>query len=244
MAKIDVNTTQNVTIQYDTAGLLWRFIAWLIDSAVYYIFIMLMVFFVFPFILDMSESFLYLFYFLVVVFYYFYRLLLEVFTNGQSIGKKLVSIKVLKLNGSSLESKDYFLRWAYRAVDGLLSGYTVGVLSILMSEKEQRLGDMIANTTVIKLKPDRVVTLEDLQNLPDKAEYEPKYPQVTMFTDADMLALKSLLSRVQQYNNDTYYDLMAETVRNVKAKMGIENVRTHDAEFLKEIISEYVILTR
>ncbi len=244
MAKIDVNTTQNVTIQYDTAGLLWRFIAWLIDSAVYYIFILLITFFVFPFVFDLSESFLYLFYFLVVVFGYFFRLFLEVFTNGQSIGKKLVSIKVIKLNGSSLESKDYFLRWAYRAVDALLSGFTVGVLSILMSEKEQRLGDMIANTTVIKLKPDRIVTLEDLQNLPDKAEYEPKYPQVTMFTDADMLALKSLLSRAQQYNNETYYDLMAETVRNVKAKMGVENVRTNDAAFLKEIISEYVILTR
>lgn len=245
MAKIDVNTTQNVTIQYETAGFMWRFIAWLIDGAIYYLFMLILLFTILPSLLDSeNETYLYIFIFIATLLRFFYSLVLEVITNGQSIGKKLVAIKVIKLNGSALESKDYFLRWAYRAVDSLLSGFTIGVISILMSEKNQRLGDMIANTTVIKLKPDRIVTLDDLQNLPDKSDYEPKYPTVTVFNDEDMLALKTLLMRSQEYNNDTYYDLMAETVKKVKAKMGVENIRINDAAFLKEIISEYVILTR
>ena len=113
-----------------------------------------------------------------------------------------------------------------------------------MSEKNQRLGDMIANTTVVKLKPDRIVTLDDLQNLPDKEDYVPKYPQVVRYNDEEMLALKNLLARYQQYQNNTYYIILHNTVIKLKRQMSLEEVRLDDVSFLREIISEYVILTR
>lgn len=113
-----------------------------------------------------------------------------------------------------------------------------------MSEKNQRLGDMIANTTVIKLKPDRIVTLDDLQNLPDKEDYTPKYPQVTQYNDEEMLALKNLLVRYQQYQNNTYADILNDTVTKIKLQMDVEELRIDNVTFLREIISEYVILTR
>ena len=166
------------------------------------------------------------------------------FLDGQSIGKKIVGIVVIKLNGNALETNDYLVRWAYRAVDFGMSFFSVGTISILMSEKNQRLGDMIANTTVVKLKPDRIVTLSDLQNLPDKEDYVPKFPQVVRYSDEEMLALKNLLVRTQQYQNQTYKDILHETVIKLKEQMSLEEVKMDDMSFLREIISEYVILTR
>jgi hypothetical protein len=165
-------------------------------------------------------------------------------TNGQSIGKKATGIQVVKLNGNALETNDYLVRWAYRAIDFGMSFFAVGTISIFMSEKNQRLGDMIANTTVIKLKPERVVTLDDLQHLPDKEDYTPKYPRVVQYTDQEMLALKNLLSRYLLYRNDTYAELLHETVDKLKVQMELEDFHIDEPTFLRELISEYVILTR
>lgn len=246
MAKIDVTTTQNVTIQYETAGFLWRFIAWLIDTSIIGSF-----FFAVIYLFSSSQS-LYgsemkmtILFFILFLIKYFYSLLIEIFTNGQSIGKKMVGIVVIKLNGNALLTNDYLIRWAYRMVDFGMSFFSIGTITILMSEKNQRLGDMIANTTVVKLKPDRIVTLEDLQNLPDKDDYIPKYPLVIRYTDEEMLVLKTLLMRVQDYKDNTYQILLKDTAQRLKQQMDIQNdVKEDDVNFLKEIISEYVILTR
>lgn len=245
MAKIDVTTTQHVTIQYETAGFLWRFIAWLLDSAVVGVVCLIFVYLFFSFGGDLeSGTEVAIFSAILMLIKYFYSLIAEIVTNGQSIGKKIVGITVIKLNGNALDKSDYLIRWAYRAVDFGMSFFSVGTISILMSEKNQRLGDMIANTTVVKMKPDKVVTLEDLQNLPDKEDYEPKYPQVVRYNDAEMLALKTLLTRYQQYPNDRYRELLHITVQKLKEQMGLEAIRIDDVSFLREIISEYVILTR
>lgn len=246
MAKIDVVTTQKVTIQYDTAGFMWRFIAWMIDMAVIALFFMIILYFLFSYnILSRSQTLTSVLIGLLIVIQYFYTLVMEVLTNGQSIGKKITGIAVIKLNGNALELNDYLIRWAYRVVDFGFSGFSIGTISILMSAKNQRLGDMIADTAVVKLKPERVVTLEDLLELPDKDDYIPKFPQVTRYSDAEMLALKNLLLRSQQYNNPIYQKLLKDTVQKVKEQLQIEeNLQMDDSTFLKEIISEYVILTR
>ena len=245
MAKIDVTTTQKVTIQYETAGFMWRFIAWLIDTTIIILFFFIIIYYLFSakIIFD-STAIMATVTAILVIIKYFYSLIIEIKTNGQSIGKKVVGIIVIKLNGNALETNDYLIRWAYRAVDFGMSAFSIGTISILMSEKNQRLGDMIANTTVIKLKPDRIVTLDDLQNLPDKEDYIPRYPQVTQYNDDEMLALKNLLVRYQQYQNSTYINILRDTVVSLKNQMNLQEIRMDDVSFLRDIISEYVILTR
>jgi uncharacterized RDD family membrane protein YckC len=245
MAKIDVVTTQKVTIQYDTAGFMWRFIAWMIDTSIIFTFFVIVLYYLFSArFFEQTSTVKAMVVGVLVAVQYFYTLVIEVATNGQSIGKKITRIAVIKLNGNALEMNDYLIRWAYRAVDFGFSAYSIGTISILMSEKHQRLGDMIANTTVIKLKPERVVTLEDLQNLPDRDEYVPVYPQVVRYTDEEMLALKNLLQRYQQYNSPVYRELLHYTVQELKEQMQLNETVTDDVQFLKAVISEYVILTR
>jgi uncharacterized RDD family membrane protein YckC len=70
-------------------------------------------------------------------------------TTGQTIGKKIVNIKVVKEDGKPMTYIDAFIRTLLRLIDGQLA-YLLGLIIILVSEKRQRLGDMAAKTLVVK----------------------------------------------------------------------------------------------
>ncbi|MFN8283558.1 MAG: RDD family protein [Chitinophagales bacterium] len=245
MAKIEIDTTQKVAIQYETAGFGWRLLASVIDRFLIWLVYFLLFMFVFPNdMFDKLNLVNFLIYAVLIIVYISFPLVIEIFTNGQSIGKKLLKIKVIKLNGNALDMNDYFTRWIYRFIDFMFSLGTIGVISIILSEKQQRLGDMIANTTVVKLTPERIVTIDDLENLPVKEEYEPKYPLVIRYNDDEMLVLKNLLLRHQKYNSAIYSNLIAENAKKIKEQLEVENTTIDDASFIRDVINEYVILTR
>jgi uncharacterized RDD family membrane protein YckC len=70
-------------------------------------------------------------------------------TSGQTIGKKVVNIKVVKENGNKLTFVDAFVRTILRIIDGI-GAYLLGFIVILATEKKQRIGDMAAGTIVVK----------------------------------------------------------------------------------------------
>jgi len=70
-------------------------------------------------------------------------------TSGQTLGKKLMSIKVTKEDGKQPTFADAFVRTLLRIVDGI-GAYLIGFIVILASEKKQRVGDMAAGTIVVK----------------------------------------------------------------------------------------------
>jgi uncharacterized RDD family membrane protein YckC len=72
-------------------------------------------------------------------------------TTGQTPGKRMMKIKVVKTGGKSLNFTDAFIRTLFRIIDQI-GAYLVGLVIILLSDKKQRLGDMAADTIVVKAK--------------------------------------------------------------------------------------------
>lgn len=70
-------------------------------------------------------------------------------TSGQTLGKKVMGIKVAKDGGDKVTFGDALIRTILRIIDGL-GAYLLGLIVILVSEKKQRIGDMAANTIVVK----------------------------------------------------------------------------------------------
>jgi uncharacterized RDD family membrane protein YckC len=70
--------------------------------------------------------------------------------NGQSPGKRVMSLRVIRTNGSPISWSDVFLRNLVRPLDTFLSLGLVGVLMIFVSKRSQRLGDLMAQTLVIR----------------------------------------------------------------------------------------------
>lgn len=70
-------------------------------------------------------------------------------TSGQTIGKRIMNIKVVKADGSRCDMSSAFLRSILRFIDSLFIGI-VGIIAISTTEKKQRIGDIVANTIVVK----------------------------------------------------------------------------------------------
>lgn len=249
MKTIDITTTQKVTIEYELAGLRDRFLASLIDF-------MLIVLFGGIFLLIFSEAFYdefennsgragILITFLIPLFIYLtYHFLSEFIMNGQSIGKKAVGIKVVKLNGKEATTSDYLLRAIFHFIDSLSSLFVLGSLLILSTDKNQRLGDLAANTAVIKVKFNLRFRLEDIMKINSLADYEPLYPDVRKFTEQDMLLIKSVVARQRQYNNPAHRDAVNTLVRDLMLKLDIVDPPKDKIHFLKTLIRDYIVLTR
>ncbi len=87
----------------------------------------------------------------IIVWFLYYTLLEGRY--GQTLGKWLVKIKVVKENGDPISYGDAAMRTILRIIDGLFD-YLIGALLIWTSDKRQRLGDRLAHTVVIQLCDD------------------------------------------------------------------------------------------
>ena len=124
----------------------------------------------------------------------FYHFLMELFNHGQSVGKMVMRIRVVKKDGTTPGIGEFFMRWLLQLVDLGFSG--IGALIILISKNSQRLGDLAAGTMVIRLNDYRKiqVSLDEFYYLDRK--YKPVYPQ------AEDLSLTNLmLSNVRSILN-------------------------------------------
>lgn len=106
----------------------------------------------------------------------FYSVLCETFNHGQSIGKNLMNIRVVKADGSTPSISSYLLRWLLFSIDGPLTG-GLGLVVILLTKNSQRLGDLAGGTMVVKEKNYRKiqVSLDEFDYL--TKGYHPVYPQ-------------------------------------------------------------------
>ena len=110
MANIDINTSQNVTISYELARLRERVMAWFIDFLILWLgsYLLALGFS----IAFQSQTGMYLYLYLIVVpFSTFYTLLWESLGNGKTPGKRLLRLRVIRIDGRQPVFFDYLLRW-------------------------------------------------------------------------------------------------------------------------------------
>ncbi|MEO8396923.1 MAG: RDD family protein, partial [Chloroflexota bacterium] len=91
----------------------------------------------------------------------FYHLILELFWNGQTIGKRIVGTRVVQANGLPLTASGAVIRNLVRLFDFLPIFYGIGLITIFASKQTQRLGDLAARTIVIREQ--RQVTLQTIK---------------------------------------------------------------------------------
>src|SRR6266581_4295903 len=92
-----------------------------------------------------------LFYFLL---YWGYYSLFEAFWNGQTPGKRLLKIRVIKDSGRQITVFEALARNLLRIVDMLPSFYLIGVITMLCNREQKRLGDLVAGTIVVHERRD------------------------------------------------------------------------------------------
>ena len=242
MKTIDIRTTQNVTIEYELAAVRERIVAFIIDIVIMWSAILILTMIAG---LALPKPFTkYFFYLVMVPVFVFYSLVSEIFANGQSLGKKAMGIKVVKISGTEGGVSDYLIRWAFRMVDIYFSLGSVATLLISSTEKAQRLGDVIANTAVIKVKPKNTLRLKDIMKINSLQTYVPHYPEVRNMKESEMLIVKNVLDRVKEYPNEAHREA-AETLATVLCeRLNITDDIKEPVPFLRTLINDYIVLTR
>jgi len=95
---------------------------------------------------------------------YGYFIVLEYFSGGRTIGKRVIGIRAIQDNGHSLTLLSSFIRNFLRLIDSLPTGYFLGILMIFFHSKHKRIGDLVAGTIVIhERKARKTVKLSPLE---------------------------------------------------------------------------------
>ena len=155
-----------------------------------------------------------------------------------------MGIRTVKLTGENASLNDYSMRWAFRIVDFWLSVGGIGALFITTTENSQRLGDLLAQTTVVKKDPTQKYNIHDILNIKDKSKHQPTYLGVTQFTDEDMILIKNAISRVKKYPNESHKQLIRDLTTKVSEHLKLEAIPQKKLTFLNTVLQDYIVLTR
>lgn len=231
MDNIKIQTTQNVDIEYELASIGDRILATLLDYLFFFGYILLVLLFIGLFGSNI-EDYLWL---IVILFLpiLFYDLLCEMFFQGKSFGKMIMKIKVVKLDGTQAGFGAYLLRWLLRIIDTRMFSGGIALIAILANGKGQRIGDMAAGTTVIKMK--QKVTINDTILNKIKPKYTIVYEEVSKLSDSDVAIIKEVMQVSLRTGNQQAIDRLA---RKTKETMGITTNLPH-TQFLATVVQDY-----
>jgi uncharacterized RDD family membrane protein YckC len=161
-----------------------------------------------------------------------YFALFEAFWHGQTPGKRIMKIRVIQQTGRPVSLFESLGRNLVRIVDWLPSFYVIGVISMFVTKRQQRLGDLIAGTLVVHERPleaplesigsSRTFTSAVFQ--PSAVAPPPRVSQlptdaVARLTMADLQTLEHYLSRRLDVPMETRAMLAARISQNISQKM-------------------------
>ncbi len=195
---LDIGTPENVVFGYEVAGIGSRFLAAVVDTTLIALLLLVTNFLLLtianaagPAGGPTGDAAAWLVAVLALVSFFVlwgYYIFFEMLWNGQSPGKRLVGLRVIRSDGSPIGVVESIIRNLVRIIDFLPLYYGAGVVVMFVSQRAQRLGDLAASTLVVY---DRgVVTLESLGHSAGPAQ-----PRAVAPTDGPLVGLP--LERLQ-----------------------------------------------
>jgi uncharacterized RDD family membrane protein YckC len=245
MTQLSINTTQNVTINFTAASVGERLLAILTDTLIQtaYLIVVFWVIFYYLGLGDLMNDWDNWSRFAVVIIFIlpvmFYTLLQESIFEGQTFGKRLLKIKVVKIDGYQASFGDYIIRWLFRLIDVMFASGVVGLIAIVTTKQSQRLGDLAAGTSVITLKSKVTINSTILQEIED--EYVPTYALVIKLSDNDIRIIKENFDDAKK-NKD--FEKIHKIRLKIEAVTGIKNQSGNSQDFINTILKDYNFYTR
>jgi len=254
MSIISIGTAFNIDLEFEIAEFHKRLLAYIMDFVLLIIFLYSMKYLLYRGLVSDEEKSVGLDILIISLPMLLYSLLTELWMNGQTVGKKIMGIRVISLEGGEPTLGQFILRWitkffewpfmfgyiafsntaliVYCFVTGLF-GIAV-VIIIAVSPKNQRLGDMIAGTVVVNAKSALTVADTVFMQI-NQTDYKVMFPQVMRLSDRDINTIKSVLTQAGKRNN---YDMCHRVAMKIKEVLNIESDLYVD-QFLEKLLEDY-----
>lgn len=255
MPNIKIPTVFNIDLEFEAADLGRRLVAYLIDLLIRGVYILLATYLISraDFSFERKEMVEGLVILLPVSLYY---LISELLMKGQSLGKRVMDIKVVSLMGNVPSVSQVMLRWMFRLVESplltmvllgaILSESTpltalmvlvigmVPVVMVLRSPLNQRLGDMAAGTILVRTRERHRIEDTIFREI-TQDNYVPQFPQILRLSDRDLSKIKSVIDSTHRLGEY----VMAERISfKIKEVLHIETDMPA-LEFLETLLNDY-----
>jgi uncharacterized RDD family membrane protein YckC len=245
MTQLSINTTQNVQINFTAATVGDRIIAYMLDLLIKVAY-GIVIYGIFFYAMGLNKLFdtmdqwsvmatIAVFALPIIL----YSIVSESMLEGQTIGKKLMKIKVVKIDGYQASFAEYLMRWFFRIIDISLFSGVIALITVITSKKSQRLGDMVAGTSVITLKNNISISSTILEEIGN--EYVPIYSLVIKLSDNDMRIIKETFIKSKAKND---YVTIAKLRDKIETVTGIKNQSGNDSDFVKTVLKDYNFYTQ
>jgi uncharacterized RDD family membrane protein YckC len=256
MSTVQISTPFNIALDFDIAPFHKRLLAYVIDVVILVLYALIARYVLYQ-VLQLEGKYVTgLDIVVVTIPMLLYHLLSEMIFHGQSLGKKALDIRVMSLDGGDPTMSQYLLRWFFRVWEWplvfsfiwpslfiLFQVFYVGlfgivvVIVIAVTQKNQRLGDLAANTTVVNTKINSSIHDTVFMEITQK-DYAVKFSQVLKLSDRDINTIKTVLN--QSYKSGKY-ETAHRIADRIKQVLAIETDMDVDL-FLEQLIADYNFL--
>jgi len=239
---LQITTPEGITFSLNLAGPITRFLAYVVDLACIAVTLSIanaVINLLGIVNADFASGFAILAYFLIQI---GYGIALEWLWHGQTIGKRLLRLRVMDEQGLYLQFSQVVIRNLLRAVDSLPAFYLVGGVACLVSRRAQRLGDFAARTIVVRTVTVAEPDLEQLRA--DKFNSLREYPHLAARLRqranprAAGIALQAVLRR-NEFDAVARLELFAQIASHLKTIVAFPQEATDgisDEQYVRNVV--------
>ncbi|MFA8434342.1 MAG: RDD family protein [Marinifilaceae bacterium] len=233
MESINVETTQNVKINYQVASVGERLLATILDFV-----FLAVVCLVLGFFLNMAGVTGIVMGVILVVLVGIYHIGFEVLSSGQSLGKLIMKLRVVRLDGGAPGFMNYFIRWIFRLIDITATTGLCAIITIVLNDKGQRLGDISAGTTVVRVRKDVSLSETIFQEITD--DYEVIFPEAAKMSDRDIDLVQQVIQQIDRLREEPVEKLQfgLRARKKVTEQLAI-TTEMEPKEFFQTILKDY-----
>ena len=233
--QLKIDTPEQIALELPLAGIGSRFLAIAIDTLIQ-IALYLLTGLIFLLLLPAGFSIFRslgpaIAIFIVFAIYWGYFALFEIIWKGQTPGKRVAGIRVIKESGRPINAFEAIGRNLMRAVDFLPGIYGVGLVCMMLNKQSRRLGDFVAGTVVVHEKP----TDQVRPTWNTAAESVSASGGVGQVTPEELVLIETYLSRRFDLEPEVRLRTAIQIAERIKAKTGLQpQSHQHVDDFLEE----------
>jgi uncharacterized RDD family membrane protein YckC len=237
--QLKIDTPEQIALELPLAGIGSRFLAIAIDTLIQ-VALYLLTGLIFLLLIPAGSS---LFTFLpktlgpaIAIFigfciYWGYFAVFEVIWKGQTPGKRVAGIRVIKESGRPINAFEAIGRNLMRAVDIMPGIYGVGLVCMMLNRESRRLGDYVAGTVVVHEKPSEQVR----PTWNTTAESVTASGGIAQVTPEELVLIETYLSRRFELEPEVRLRTAIQIAERIKAKTGLQpQSHQHVDDFLEE----------
>lgn len=247
---IRIQTPESVDLAYEPVGLGSRFLAALVDGLIQALGVILILLLMvgIGFVSGMAEAALgwnwdltgniaiAILLVLLGLLFGLYKMLFEALWNGQTPGKRVAGIRVVRTNGLPVTFLQVLIRNLMRIVDYLPWYYALGALCVIFTQRHQRLGDLAAGTVVVRERKAAAPTVPVVLNRMPSVDLDRLTEYARRLTEADLAPVRSFLQRREQIQPEHRMRLAWQLAESLAAKAGWQERVEQPEPFLEEFL--------